>query len=236
MKKYFVFPCSQCRNFTTAPVGQKRRRCSYCGKIIDIGKAARALFDTPETATAAVKEFNARGSEEFQKAVEKSKDRIRALIPETKIDAENLSEKVSSDLPEGKMKRLMALLEKEAKNANCTLGRVEELCEKYQLEWAWVEEQLLKLANSGVLIFPRPWTVRLVVINEDDKKKDSLQVDVSKDILEVLRKWGGSGGLIELLEHFGEVAVSQSSVESSLANLLSKGEIYEPRPGRVSLV
>ncbi|MGY5853795.1 MAG: hypothetical protein RTU92_09535 [Candidatus Thorarchaeota archaeon] len=236
MRKFFVFPCSQCRNFTTAPISQKRRRCSYCGKIIDIGKAARALFDTPETATAAVKEFNAQGNEEFQKAVERSKDRIRALVPETRIDAEHLSEKISSGLPEGKMKRLMALLEREAKNADCALGRIEELCEKYQLEWAWVEDQLSKLSNSGVLIFPRPWTVRLVAIDDDDKKKDTIQVDVSKDILEILRKWGGSGTLTELVEHFREVAISQSSVESSLANLLSKGEIYEPKPGRVSLV
>ena len=159
--------CSNCRNFTNAPAGQKSRRCSYCGKIINITKAACAVFDSSEKAIVAVKEFNAsRGSEEFNEAVERSRKRIRELVPTDRLVAENLGSVVSTVPSEGKIKRLMSLLENEASAKPCTLGRFEELCNSLSFNWAWVENQLMKLSNEGSLIFPRPWTIQLVTESE----------------------------------------------------------------------
>ena len=234
LKRYFVFMCSKCKNFTLAPVGQKSRRCSYCGSIIDVRKAAKALVDSPEAATKAVKEYNARGSEEFEKAVEKSKERIRSLIPKERI--ETLSLETDTDLPSGKTNRLMRLLEVEAKDIAISLGDIEDLCEQYQLEWSWVETQLTKLSNAGAIIFPRPWTIRLVSTSKTKNEEKSRQVDVSKEILKILQVRGVSMTLQELVSIFESKNVSKSSVESSLAKLLRDGEIYEPKPNTVSLV
>ncbi|MFW9846619.1 MAG: hypothetical protein ACFFD6_07720, partial [Candidatus Thorarchaeota archaeon] len=162
-KPFLVFMCPKCRNFTNAPVGQKHRRCSYCGTIIDITKAASALFDSPEKASAAVKEFNAsRGGEEFHEAVERSKDRVRALLPSKQVRKKDIFAKEEGELPSRKSQRLMKLLEKEAKTNPCSLDRIADVCSDYQLDWSWTEDQINKLANRGELIFPRPWMIQLV--------------------------------------------------------------------------
>jgi hypothetical protein len=228
--------CPKCRNFTNAPVGQKHRKCSYCGKIIDISKAASAIFDTPEMAVVAVKEFNAsRGGDAFEKAVEKSRERLQSLIPSDELRSKDVESTGESVLPSGKGKRLMRLLEKEAKSKPCSLDRIESLCKEYHLDWVWVEDQLTKLSNRGLVVFPRPWTVKLV--QESAKESGTeITVDVSKDILELLKKSGGKLHFDELVEHFGGRGVSVSSVESSLNNLMNQGSIYEPRSGLVSLI
>jgi len=235
LKQYFVFMCSKCRNFTLAPITQKSRRCSYCGSIIDIKKAAKALFETPETATKAVKEFNARGSDEFEKAVERSKERVKSLLPKERIEAESLDSR-GQDLPSGKTQRLMLLLEREAKDKPRSLGEIEGLCNRYQLEWAWVEEQLSKLSNAGVVIFPRPWTLKLVPSVETTDNERGNIVDVSKEIMEFLRQKGNQTTLQRIVSYFETKGVSKASVESSLAKLLRDGEIFEPKSGTVNLV
>ena len=116
MKQFYVFMCPKCKGFTNAPAGQKRRRCSYCGSIIDITKANLALFDSPQQASEAVKLFNAsKGGDEFKDAVERSHDRIRDLMPSEHVSAEDITSKGEGPAPEGKRKRLMAILEKEAR-------------------------------------------------------------------------------------------------------------------------
>lgn len=161
--------CPNCRNFTNAPAGQKSRRCSYCGKIINITKAACAVFDSSEKAIVAVKEFNAsRGGEEFNEALKRSRKRIKELVPNDTLVAEDLASVMSTVPSGGKMRRLMSLLENEASTKPCTLGRFEDLCNSLSLDWAWVESQLMKLSNEGSLIFPRPWTIQLVTNQKSD--------------------------------------------------------------------
>ena len=190
MKRFFVFMCSKCHRFTLAPVGQKRRRCSYCGSFIDIKKAQKALFDTPEQATAAVKEYNARKDDEFHKAVERSREKILKLVPEERIKVSDLVMEDGEVLPTGKSQRLMTLLEREAKDKSCTLDRIETLCDEYQLDWQWVESQLNKMANGGVLIFPRPWAVKLVKLSEEKDTDTGKSIDVSKEVVRLLHKRG----------------------------------------------
>ncbi len=236
MKQFLVFMCSKCRNFTNAPVGQKRRRCSYCGSIIDISKAASALFDTPEMASTAVKEFNAsRGGDEFEKAVEKSRERVLALLPKERVSVDDISSKEETPRPPGKRKRLLELLHKEAKETSCTLDRIEELCQKYELEWKWVEGQLESLSNSGTLIFPRPWSVQLVVTDDQTKSEDKTSKDVTIDILALLQGADKPLRVIDLIKRFGEQGISERSVETSLEKLMQRGEIFEPKSGHVSL-
>jgi hypothetical protein len=235
LKPFLVFMCSKCHNFTNAPVGQKRRRCSYCGTIIDISKANSAFFDTPEMASAAVKEFNAsRGGNEFDQAVERSRDRIRALLPKEPVRVEDIS---SGDKarPPGKRKRLMKLLRKEARESQCSLDRIEELCPEYELDWNWVEGQLGGLANNGTLIFPRPWSVQLVVTDDTAKSKETTSRDVTMEILALLQESEEPLRVRDLVKRFGEKGISEKSVETSLEKLMQKGEIFEPRSGHVSL-
>ncbi len=236
LKPFLVFRCLKCRNFTNAPAGQKRRRCSYCGHIINIAKAACALFDTPEKASSAVKEFNAsRGGDAFRRAVEVSRERVKALLPSEELGMKDVVDKSEDDLPSGKTKRLLKLLENEASKSDCTLDRIAELCPEYQLDWLWVEDQLNKLANRGTLIFPRPWTVQLVGAPPEKAAKAPM-VDVTGAILEWVQDLGGKASVDDVIEHFGKLGVSEESVENSLDRLMTQGKIYVPKTGTIGLV
>jgi len=227
--------CPKCKNFTNAPVGQKRRRCSYCGKIINIAKASRALFESPNAASTAVKEFNAaRGGDVFEKAVERSRERVRALVPERRLRAEDISERIDAPVPSGKRKRLMRLLEREATDNPCALGRIESFCGAYQLDWNWVEDQLNNLANHGSLIFPRPWLIQLVKSKTEKTKTSSNRTDVSDAILVLLKEKGKPMRVDEIIAHFQRGGVSQDSVIASLERLMREGGIFEPKPGVVN--
>ena len=235
MKSFLVFMCSKCRNFTNAPVGQKRRRCSYCGSIIDISKAVSALFEAPEMASEAVKEFNAsRGGDEFEKAVERSRERIAAFLPKEHVSVEDISGKEEEPRPPGKRKRLMELLHKEAKTKSCSLDRIEELCPEFELEWKWIEGQLESLSNGGTLIFPRPWSVQLVVTDDLIEHEETSSKDITIEILALLQGSEKMLKVTDLIMKFGEQGVSEQSVEKSLEKLMQKGEIFEPKSGYVS--
>ncbi|MHA3962661.1 MAG: zinc finger domain-containing protein [Candidatus Thorarchaeota archaeon SMTZ1-45] len=237
MKPFLVFMCSKCRNFTNAPVGQKHRRCSYCGTIIDIAKASSALFDSPEMASKAVKEFNAsRGGDEFEKAVERSRERVLALLPKERLSVEALSSKSEISKLPGKQKRLMQLLHKEARSKPSSLSRIEELCQDYELEWSWVQSQLEKLANNGILIFPRPWSVQLVVKEDIPKPEQTTSRDVTNEILVLLQGAEKMLRVIDIINSLKNKGVSEKVIETSLEKLMQRGEIFEPKSGYISMV
>ncbi|UCH04411.1 MAG: MarR family transcriptional regulator [Candidatus Thorarchaeota archaeon] len=236
-KPFLVFMCPKCKNFTSAPVTQKRRRCSYCGHIINISKTSQAVFESGEIAAGAVREFNAaRGGDKFHRAVEKSREKLRELLPSEVIDSQRLMETDESPSSAGKMGRLMRLLEAEAKDNPCTLDRLAQLAPKHQLNWQWVEEQINKLSNQGVLIFPKPWTVKLLPTAVEETQMPTTTIDASKEILAFLDRLGGNASVTEIVEHFQNQGVSKSSIEMSLDRLMKRGLLYEPNPGRVSLV
>jgi len=229
--------CTKCRNFTSSPVGQKRRRCSYCGSIIDITKANCALFDGPEQAMDAVKEFNAaRGGDEFQQAVERSKERYRSLLPKTPVDIDKMKTDDEQPVLPGKRARLMALLEEEAKEKSCTLDRLEELSDAQGLSWPWVEKTIQDLSNSGALIFPHPWEVKLVEITDDSSPKNIAERDVSVEIISFLKVHGERVRVDEIVRHFEMRGISEASVDSSLERLMRSGDIFQPAVGYISLV
>jgi DNA replicative helicase MCM subunit Mcm2 (Cdc46/Mcm family) len=194
------------------------------------------LFDSPEKASAAVKEYNAsRGGDAFHKSVEASKERVKVLLPSEKLSVKDVVGKSDDDMPSGKTQRLLKLLEKEASESECSLDRIAEICPTYQLDWRWVEDQLNKLANRGILIFPRPWTVKLVDSPTEDKAKVPL-VDVTKDILLRLQELGGEARVDDVIEHFEQMGILQESVEASLDRLMNQGAIYVPKTGTIGLV
>ncbi|MFW9978507.1 MAG: hypothetical protein ACFFEJ_10545 [Candidatus Thorarchaeota archaeon] len=236
MSNFFVFMCPKCRNFTNAPVGQKKRRCSYCGSIIDITRASVVLVDSHTEASTAVKRFNAsRGGDEFDKAVERSLERVRSLVPEKKISVKDLTVE-EGDLPSGKRGRLLTILEAHAKKDPLSMTKLEELAEAVNLDWAWVEKQLTTMANGGVLIFPRPWTVKLVKLPDSKGEPEEATRDVSKEILELLKRQEDGLSIDSVLAHFQEMQISSNSVISSLEKLMSAGEIYEPRQGHICAI
>lgn len=237
MKQFVVFMCAKCRNFTSSPVGQKRRRCSYCGSIIDITKANCALFDGAQQAMDAVKEFNAaRGGDEFQQAVERSKERYRSLLPKTPVDIDKMTTDDEQLVLPGKRARLIALLEEEAREKPCTLDRLEELSDARGLSWTWVEKMIQDLSNSGALIFPHPWEVRLVETTEDSSPKSVAERDVSVEIISFLKMRGERVRVDEIVRHFEKEGISEASVDSSLERLMRSGDIFQPTVGYVSLV
>ena len=236
-KQFLVFMCPKCRNFTNAPVGQKRRRCSYCGKIIDIRKAQCALFDGPEQAATAVKEFNAaRGGDEFDNAVERSREKIRTLLPTERVSAEDVATEVHSRPAEGKGKRLKKLLRNHASIAPCSLDKIETVCEEYQLDWLCVEDQLTKLANSGAIIFPRPWSVQAVRDPDGSETQQQKSQDISKDLLRFLNEQAGAVKVSEIVHHYERQGIPRASVEDSLEKLMKQGVIYAPRADTVEVV
>ncbi|NWF96683.1 MAG: DUF1922 domain-containing protein [Candidatus Thorarchaeota archaeon] len=238
MKPFVVFMCSSCGRFTNAPLGQKHRRCSYCGKIIDIRKAATAVFDRQDDAIVAVKEFNAGKSEEFKMAVERSKAKLEALMPKERLDGSDFeTDGNETSVPAGKTARLMTLLEREAGTQPCNLDRLRELCEQYGLDWDWVEGNLTKMASAGEVLFPRPWLVRLVTHPSAGKEETVTKAtDVTKEILTMIREAGGTVSVQEVITHFAQKGVSVADVESSLNRLMQSGTVYEPRTGTVSLL
>ena len=229
--------CPKCRGFTNAPAGQKHRRCSYCGSIIDITKANLALFDSPEQASTAVKEFNAsKGGDEFKDAVERSRERIKALMPNEPVRRSDITSKGGQPLPEGKRRRLMSILEKAAKDSPCTLDELETLTAEDGLVWNWVEKQIESLSNNGTLTFPRPWTVQLIIVEDTKSHSQLVTKDVSSDILELLREEGGPVKVDVIVQRFKKRGISESSVDNSLERLMRNGDIYQPDASSVSLV
>ncbi|MFX1415467.1 MAG: hypothetical protein ACFFC0_01595, partial [Promethearchaeota archaeon] len=111
-----------------------------------------------------------------------------------------------------------------------------QLAPEYQLNWRWVEEQINKLSNQGILIFPKPWTVKLVPAAVAETQEPTATIDASMEIVAFLEELGRKASVVEIIEHFQSQGVSQNSVEMSLNRLMKRGLLYEPYPGMVSLV
>ncbi len=232
-----MFACPKCKNFTNAPVGQKRRRCSYCGHIIDISRAQCAHFDSPEAAQHAVKEFNAsRGGDEFQRAVERSREKIRSLVPRERVSGAGLVEEGTRTLQTGKRRVLLNLLEQSASQKPCSLDEFAELCRRHNLDWSWVEEQLIKLSNQGVIIFPRPWSIRIVQTQSHSKAKKSASADITGEVRHFLHEHGGSAKVSDIISHFSDRGIAESLVDKALDKMMRSGEIYQPSASEVKLI
>ncbi|MCF2137501.1 MAG: hypothetical protein K9W43_09750 [Candidatus Thorarchaeota archaeon] len=233
MKQYLVFMCPRCRHYTNAPVGQKRRVCSYCGKIIDISKAATALFDDSHAAAEAVKQFNAGKDHDFEEVVRESREKILRLLPPSRLKVGDVADDVKGEtLPTGKTRRLMMLLERLALDQPCTIGELEDACKKYGLQWSWAEAQLEKLFAAGEVFYPTPWKIRYIGAHAD-KKKPSTIVDITNELLAYLRKHDEEVSVKDLYAHYAQHGVSEESVDAALERLMRQNEIYQPKPNYV---
>jgi len=92
------------------------------------------------------------------------------------------------------------------------------------------------LSTNGALIFPRPWIIQLVITEEEEIHSQLSDKDVSSEILELLTKSGGSLNVDDIIHHFEQKGISESSVDSSLERLLRNGHIYQPTASSVNLV
>jgi DNA replicative helicase MCM subunit Mcm2 (Cdc46/Mcm family) len=86
------------------------------------------------------------------------------------------------------------------------------------------------------VIFPRPWTVQLVKEKETVETRSDRTRDVTDAVMEMLRLQGGSARIQETIDYFEERGVSQASVESSLERLMRSGDIFEPKPGLITII
>jgi hypothetical protein len=157
-------------------------------------------------------------------------------MPSQPVSAEDITSNDEEPAPEGKRRRLMAILEQTARGKSCSLDRLEELTDDAGLEWSWVEKQIESLSNNGVLIFPRPWTIQLVIVEDKKVPTQLSSKDVSSEIVELLKRRGGPVRVDELVDHFKQEGISEASVDSSLERLLRNGDIYQPSASSVNLV
>ncbi len=237
LNSFLVFMCPKCQNFTNAPAGQKRRRCSYCGFIIDITRAAVDLADDQIQASEKVRQYNAsRGGDEFERSVERSRERVRELLPKVTPAITTAHTEDAPEVLTGKRARLLSILEKHAKDQPLSLDRLEDFAHASMLDWVWVEKQLNFLANNGALIFPRPWTVKLVRLPDPSEDKDLMPKDVSQEILNLLKQSKDGLDVEYIMRYFDKKGVLSKSVELSLEKLMKSGEIYEPHTGNVRII
>ncbi|MHA1770765.1 MAG: hypothetical protein ACTSYL_10120 [Candidatus Thorarchaeota archaeon] len=233
MKQYLVFMCPRCRHYTNAPVGQKRRICSYCGKIIDISKAATALFDDAQAAAEAVKRFNAGKDHDFEDAVQQSREKILRLMPADRIAVADIADDVQGEsFPTGKTRRLLMLLERETHDSPCTLDDFAKICKANGLQWTWVETQLEKLFTAGEIFYPSPWAIRYIGVPSKKKKTGPVE-DISNELLAYLREQDRDVSVKDLYAHYAKQGISEESVDASLERLMRKNEIYQPLPNFV---
>jgi hypothetical protein len=178
---FYVVRCPQCGRFTFAPIRQKTRLCVYCQHIFKLNPLSAEYVEDSETARTKVKLYQTgKHHEEFMAAVERSRERIAALLPKETLSVDKVSEKASTTSgPSGRRQILEAILSHHARSAPADLSLIEQEGEKAGLPWTWVTQQLESLIRAGQLVCPKPSQVRLVAPEEESRSSSIPQQSVT---------------------------------------------------------
>jgi len=240
-KKFVVFRCPVCGKFTYAPLGQKTRLCSFCGKIIRIDPRTAVITDDAKQASLLVKRYNLKGGEKsYLEALKAQKERVLDLIEEVEQPSEILPEEETS-VSLSKARRMFVMLRERCSNP-INIDELGKLCKKYGLEWDWVREQLELLAKEGTVIFPRPWLLQY--IGEEDvegytsktkqlrEKKLLHQIkNLRRIIASILRGRKEPMSYAELTEILTSEGFTLEEIEETMRKLFLEGLLVEPKPG-----
>jgi len=240
-KRFVVFRCPICGKFTYAPLGQKTRLCSFCGKIIKIDIRQAIVVDDARQASFLVKRYNLKGGEKnYLKALKAQKEKLLDLIEEMEelpeLSDEGKEVKVSS-----KTRRMLIML-KENCGTPINIDELRKLCKKYNLEWDWVREQLEVLMKEGTVIFPKPWLLQYISDEtvegyvpgkRQPQKKNSLYQakNLHKALANILRERNEPISYAELVKILKSKGFTLEEIEETVRKLSMEGILMEPRPG-----
>jgi hypothetical protein len=190
---FYVVRCSQCGRYTFAPIRQKTRLCVYCQHIFKVNPLSAEYVEDSRTARTKVKLYQTgKHHEEFMAAVERSRERVAALLPKETLSLDMVRDRgITTSAHSGRRQLLERILSRYARNAAADLRLIEQECEKVGLPWSWVTQQLESLIRSGQLVCPKPWQVRLVAPEEESRTGSRPQQTVTtlaRRIGEIIRK------------------------------------------------
>lgn len=244
MQRFLVFKCPKCGAFLYAPINQKTRRCTYCNHIIKINPNECQIANSIEEASKLVKKYNAsKNTDEFIMAVEASRDSIREIYDYLNSQSSSASSRPTEYISGGKSRTFWSLLVKFAK-VPISLDKFREITERHKLDWLWVSESLEKLAQDGVIIFPRPWEILLVSddglpgIKEENNKGSNRKSSKSLErlIVEFLEAHNMPIKKSEIIREIEKYGFESQEIQKSLDKMKAKGIIYEPKIEWISLV
>jgi hypothetical protein len=172
---------------------------------------------------------------DFMEAMEKSRDKIQSLIPDTDMDIEQLQDDKQGIHPVSARRReLEQLLYRFARSKALDLHILEKECLKVGLSWDWVVQQIENLIRSGHLISPKPWQVRLVTDEIQPTKQQGKKVSptqLARTIGNILRKSKKPLHQAELISHLEKEALSSTGVEEALNLLRNQGYVLKTSKG-----
>jgi hypothetical protein len=232
-KGFYIIRCPKCGRYTYAPIQQKTRLCVYCQRIIKVNPIQAQYVKNAETARTRVKLYQTgKHHEEFMRAVEESREEIKALIPKEEISLEKLGEKVQPiSSASGRRNILESLLSKLARTTPVDLHVLEKESEKAGLQWEWVAKQLEGLIRSGYLICPRPWQIKLVAaeLGSPTQLKSLSITSLARRIGEIIRESERPLDNKEILKRLDKNEISEGHFEKALEMLKTQGYVFKTR-------
>lgn len=233
---YYIIRCPQCGRYTYAPTRQKTRLCVFCQRIFKVNPLNAIFEEDAIKARTRVKLYQTgKHHKEFLEAVEKSRDTIRSLIPETPIDVGTLDEEKPEPLPvSSRRQEFELILYHQARDAPVDLQIIEEACEKVGIPWSWAVKQIQMLIQSGHIIAAKPWQIQLVSSDLSSTKKPQKAVTttrVARKISEILRKSSMPLNGTQIREQMSHEAISSDDIEKALELLRAQGYVLKTTQG-----
>jgi len=233
---FYIIRCPRCGHYTYAPTHQKTRLCVFCQRIFKINPLNAVFVDDAGTAQTRVKLYQTgKHHKDFIEAMEKSREKIQSLIPDEKVELEQLQEPIHRTQPISTRRReLERILYQYARTNALDLGVLEQECLKAGIPWEWVVQQIETLIRSGHLIAPKPWQVRLVTDEPASTIKQVKKVNpttLARTIANILREAQCSLSYDELVSRLEKEALSREGLDEALNILRNQGYVLRTAKG-----
>lgn len=233
---FYIIRCPRCGHYTYAPTHQQTRLCVYCQKIFKINPLSAVFVDDAKTARARVKLYQTgKHHKDYMDAVEKSRDKIQPLIPDTNLNLEQLQDTKQMIQPVPMRRReLERILYQLARKNPLDFQVLEKECRKVGIPWDWVVQQIEALIRSGHLISPKPWQVQLITEERevpDNQTKKVSSTKLAQLLGNVLRNSPVPLSQDELANHLEEGGVSSAGIEEALNLLRNQGYVLKTSTG-----
>jgi hypothetical protein len=208
----------------------------FCQRIFKIDPL-NAIFEEDATiARTRVKLYQTgKHHKEFLAAVEKSRDTIRSLIPETTVEVEKLDEEKVPRLPlSSRRQEFERMLNQQARDAPVDLQDIETICKKIGIPWSWAVKQIQMLIRLGDIIAPKPWQIQLVSsdLSVTNKSQKSYSVTtIARKIGEILQSASAALNTTQIRQKLGHESISSGDIEKALELLRTQGYILKTTQG-----
>lgn len=233
---FYIIRCPRCGRFTYAPTTQKTRLCVYCQRVFKINPLNAVFVDEAQTAQVRVKLYQTgKHHKEFMEAVEKSREKIKALLPSANVDIEQLQDSKHKTQPISTRRReLERILYQNARKEALDLQMLEKECAKAGIPWDWAAQQIETLIRTGHLISPKPWQVRLVTDEfqpNDSTGKPVSTINLARTISEILSKAKTAISQEEIISQLEERGIASTGIDEALNRLRTQGYILKTSEG-----